>query len=66
MTQRLREIVVFAALFASPFAGAFAMEPWAACLLCPLGVVGLLGLNESLGTIPWPGRRQDDGRSAGR
>jgi hypothetical protein len=54
--QRAREIAVFTVLFALPFAGAFAVEPWAAFLLCPLGVVGLLGLNESLGDLRTPGR----------
>ena len=54
--QRVRELAVFAVLFSLPFAGAFAMEPWAAFLLCPLGVVGLLGLNESLGDLRKPGR----------
>ena len=51
MNQTAREIIVFAALFALPFAGAFAVEPWAAFLLCPLGVIGLLGLNERLGDV---------------
>jgi hypothetical protein len=54
MTRKLREVVVFGVLFALPFASAFAVEPWAAFLLCPLGVVGLLGLNESLGEMLWP------------
>jgi hypothetical protein len=49
--QKLREIVVFAVLFASPFGAAFAVEPWAAFLFCPLGVVGLLGLNEAFGDL---------------
>jgi hypothetical protein len=66
VNQKLREILVFGALFALPFAGAFAVEPWAAFLLCPLGVVGLLGLNEAVGVLPFPGLRQDDDRSAGR
>ena len=57
MTQKLREILVFGVLFASPFALAFVVEPWAAFLLCPAGVVGLLGLNESVGHIRWPRRR---------
>jgi hypothetical protein len=51
MSQKLRELSVFGVLFALPFAGAFAVEPWAAFLLCPLGVVGLLGLNETLGDL---------------
>ena len=54
--QKVRELAVFAALFSLPFAGAFALEPWAAFLLCPLGVVGLLGLNESLGDLTTLGR----------
>jgi hypothetical protein len=57
--QRIRELAVFAGLFSLPFAGAFAMEPWAAFLLCPLGVVGLLGLNESLGDLRTLGRSQE-------
>ena len=52
--QKIREIVVFGVLFSLPFAGAFAVEPWAAFLLCPLGVVGLLGLNEAVGELPRP------------
>ena len=51
MKQKVRELSVFTVLFALPFAGAFAMEPWAAFLLCPLGVVGLLGLNDALGDL---------------
>ena len=51
MNQRLRETLVFGVLFALPFGAAFAVEPWAAFLLCPVGVIGLLGLNESLGDI---------------
>ena len=54
MHQKLREILVFGVLFAAPFGAAFTVEPWAAFLLCPIGVVGLLGLNESLGHIRWP------------
>jgi hypothetical protein len=49
--QTLREIVVFGVLFSLPFAAAFAVEPWAAFLCCPLGVVGLLGLNETIGDL---------------
>jgi hypothetical protein len=49
--QKLREIVVFGVLFSLPFAAAFAVEPWAAFLVCPLGVVGLLGLNEVIGDV---------------
>ena len=51
MKQKLREIVVFGVLFSLPFAAAFAVEPWAAFLFCPLGVVGLLGLNETIGDL---------------
>jgi hypothetical protein len=53
-SQKLREILVFTVLFALPFAGAFVVEWWAATLLCPIGVIGLVGLNESLGEIRWP------------
>jgi hypothetical protein len=56
MNQKLREILVFGVLFAAPFGAAFAVEPWAAFLLCPVGVIGLLGLNESLGQLRWPRR----------
>jgi hypothetical protein len=62
MSRKPREILVFAALFALPFAGAFVVEWWAATLLCPLGVIGLVGLNESLGEIrrpTTPSRRGD-------
>jgi hypothetical protein len=58
-SQKLREILVFTALFALPFAGAFVVEWWAAMLLCPVGVIGLVGLDESLGEIRWPTRRDD-------
>ena len=51
MRRKLREIVVFGVLFSLPFGAAFAVEPWAAILFCPLGVVGLLGLNEALGDV---------------
>jgi hypothetical protein len=54
--KKLRELSVFAVLFALPFAGAFAVEWWATFLLCPLGVIGLLGLNETIGAIRWPVR----------
>ena len=56
MTRKLREILVFGVLFALPFGAAFAVQPWAAALLCPVGVIGLLGLNESLGQMRWPGQ----------
>jgi hypothetical protein len=60
--KKLREIAVFAVLFALPFASAFAVEAWAALLLCPLGVVGVLGLNESVGPFRAPLRRRLPGR----
>jgi hypothetical protein len=56
MRQKSREIVVFAALFAAPFASAFVVQWWAATLLCPLGVIGLVGLSETLGALRWPPR----------
>ena len=60
MNVKLREILVFTALFALPFAGAFVVEWWAAMLLCPLGVIGLVGLNESLGDLRLPARAVSD------
>jgi hypothetical protein len=57
-SQKLREILVFTALFVLPFAGAFVVEWWAAMLLCPVGVIGLVGLDESLGEIRLPTRRE--------
>ena len=51
MNQRLRELVVFLVLFALPFASAFVVEWWAALLVCPLGVIGLIGLNDTLGDL---------------
>ena len=64
MNQKLREILVFSGLFALPFASAFVVEWWATFLFCPLGVIGLVGLNETLGQLAW-GRagRPDDGGS---
>jgi hypothetical protein len=59
MKQKLREIVVFMVLFALPFAGAFVVEWWAATLLCPIGVIGLVGLNDVLGDLRWWSRRRD-------
>jgi hypothetical protein len=56
MSQKLREILVFGGLFSLPFASAFVVEWWATFLLCPLGVIGLVGLNETLGDLPWPTR----------
>ena len=64
MNQRLREILVFTALFGLPFVGAFVVEWWAATLLCPLGVIGLVGLNDTLGDLRRPFR--DDERGEGR
>ena len=61
MGQKLREILVFAVLFALPFGSAFVVEWWASFLLCPLSVIGLVGLNESLGTLRLPpGRKEPD------
>ena len=57
MSQKLREILVFTVLFALPFGSAFVVEWWAATLLCPVGVIGLVGLNDSLGELRWPIRR---------
>jgi len=65
MSQKPREIFVFAALFALPFAGAFVVEWWAATLLCPLAVIGLVGLNEGLGEIRWVRPLERDGGCAG-
>ena len=59
MSQKLREIIVFAALLALPFGGAFVVEWWAATLLCPLGVIGLVGLNETVGDMCWWMRNND-------
>ena len=56
MNQKLREIVVFGALLALPFAGAFVIEWWAATLLCPLGVIGLVGLSDAVGPMSWRSR----------
>ena len=64
MKQKLREIAVFGVLFSLPFAGAFAIEWWATFLLCPLGVIGLLGLNETLGELPWPSMSSRDEETA--
>ena len=61
MKQRLRELVVFAGLFSLPFASAAVVEWWATFLLCPLGVIGLIGLNETLGHLRLPGMRRRDG-----
>ena len=54
MSQRLREIVVFGTLLALPFGAAFVIEWWAATLLCPLGVIGLVGLTEAVGDLRRP------------
>jgi hypothetical protein len=62
MTQKAREILVFSGLLSLPFASAFVVQWWATFLLCPLGVIGLVGLNETLGELRWPGaRRPGDG-----
>ena len=64
MNQKLREILVFTGLFSLPFASAFVVEWWATFLLCPLGVIGLVGLNETVGELRWPGvTRASDGTS---
>jgi hypothetical protein len=62
MTQKVREILVFAGLFSLPFASACVVEWWATFLFCPLGVIGLVGLNETLGEL-WPRlpRPRDEG-----
>ena len=64
-TQRLREVLVFSVLFALPFASAFVVEWWASFLLCPLSVIGLVGLNESVGSLAWARVRRDEESSAG-
>ena len=61
MSQKLREILVFLLLLALPFAGAFVVEWWAATLLCPLGVIGLVGLSETVGEMRWWMRGNDGG-----
>ena len=61
MNQRVREFLVFAVLFALPFASAAVVEWWATFLFCPLGVIGLIGLNETLGGIRVPGMRRRGG-----
>ena len=65
MRQKLREILVFAVLFALPFGSAFVVEWWASFLLCPLSVIGLVGLNESLGSLRLPLLRGRDASSGG-
>jgi hypothetical protein len=64
MNQTLREALVFSVLFALPFASAFVVEWWATFLLCPLSVIGLVGLSESVGSITWPRRCRDEASSA--
>lgn len=64
--RKAREILVFSALFGLPFASALVLEWWATFLLCPLGVIGLVGLNESLGALSWPRPRRGGAGSAGR
>ena len=65
MRRKLREILVFAVLFALPFGSAFVVEWWASFLLCPLSVIGLVGLNESLGSLRLPRLRGRDASSGG-
>ena len=65
MRRKAREIPVFTVLFALPFASAFVVEWWASFLLCPLSVIGLVGLSESLGSLAWPRLRRDQESSAG-
>lgn len=63
VSQRLRELLVFGVLFALPFASAAVVEWWATFLFCPLGVIGLVGLNETLGALRLPVvRRREDAR----
>ena len=64
MNQKLREALVFSVLFALPFASAFVVEWWATFLLCPLSVIGLVGLSESVGSITRPRRHRDEASSA--
>ena len=61
MRQKLREALVFGVLFSLPFASAAVVEWWATFLFCPLGVIGLIGLNETLGHLRLPGMRRRDG-----
>lgn len=64
MNQKVREILVFTSLFSLPFASAFVVEWWATFLVCPLGVIGLVGLNETLGDLRWSrATRRGDGGS---
>ena len=65
MGQKTREILVFAVLFALPFGSAFVVEWWASFLLCPLSVIGLVGLNESLGSLSRRPLRRRDASSGG-
>ena len=58
MNQRVRELAVFSVLFALPFASAFVVEWWATFFFCPLGVIGLIGLNESIGQLAWLAGRE--------
>ncbi len=62
MTQKVREFLVFGALFSLPFASAAVVEWWATFLFCPLGVIGLVGLNETFGDLRWP--KSDEEHSA--
>jgi hypothetical protein len=61
MNQKLREILVFSGLFSLPFASAFFVQWWATFLLCPLGVIGLVGLNDTLGALRWPSAARPGG-----
>jgi hypothetical protein len=63
--RKAREILVFGVLFGLPFGSAFVVEWWAAFLLCPLSVIGLVGLNETLGTLSRSRLRDRDASSGG-
>jgi hypothetical protein len=63
--RKARELLVFTVLFALPFASAFVVEWWATFLLCPLSVIGLVGLNETLGSLSWSRLRRRDASSGG-
>ena len=65
VSQKAREILVFGVLFALPFGSAFVVEWWASFLLCPLSVIGLVGLSESLGSLAWSRPRRRDASSGG-
>lgn len=63
--QKTREILVFGVLFGLPFGSAFVVEWWASFLLCPLSVVGLVGLSETVGSLAWSRPRGRDAASGG-